>query len=424
MSKAISINKSGFFAIEGRDNSCYLNLLFKLKNIYSKKELLFITTKNIDFLKSDLEKIKSNFDDFDKLNSDIRYLFLKSDFHALYKEYGSEFLIKEITTLIGEDEIDFIYFHKIDFLLHNDYDYSKVLIDVISSIKYHNKKLVFSYNPDTKNGSAIQNIIKNEVDVKLLLDSNNKKCSYEIESNNDLQIKAKVVFICDSDEIFKIHDYIFNKNKNISFIYIDPYDMQKNIHDVFYTTNFLIYKGFDKTVVNTIVQYIKSNNLDIKFIYICDINHVRKDDNRDFKRLGIYKIFERDFDLNEYIYTLSNLLKYNHYYTKMRLLTDSRSTTITTKKNNFEDYIKYLLEKRIFFSILLFKVEDDLSMTKIELKNLIRNQDFIYFDEKDKILMFVCMNILPKTVRHLIEIRAIKENIDIKFEQDLMSIDI
>ncbi len=212
----------------------------------------------------------------------------------------------------------------------------------------------------------------------------------------------QLMLLSDSEEIKKLHYYIFSSADDVD--YYTPEDLSAEDLSLVYDMDIVINQKKDPQIREPILNLIQSHKLDLKFFEISDQKYLRQKDHLMAHNSGIHKLFEKEFMIEEYMMSIEMFLKSN-FYTKRLLSLKENTERIINSSDLFENRIKELLEKRIYFSLIKYHYESDLPIESYNIQKIVREYDTIYYDSKKGIVHFLILNTTPTLGRRLIEDR-------------------
>ena len=88
-----------FILLKSEDNSCLIESAMRLHSKSYKSNMLFLSQKELSFVKSSIELLKDSMPEFDDVYSQTRFMFLKLPWADLDEMYGKTFFINGHFTL-------------------------------------------------------------------------------------------------------------------------------------------------------------------------------------------------------------------------------------------------------------------------------------------------------------------------------------
>ena len=188
--------------------------------------------------------------------------------------------------------------------------------------------------------------------------------------------KIQLMLMSDNEEIKKLHYFIFSSSKDVDYYTIDmltPEDIS-----IIYDMDIIIYNKKDDELKETILQIIDAQKLDLKFFEISNNDYLRQKDLLIAHNSGIHKLFKKDFMIEEFVMSVEMHLKSN-FNTKRLLSLEENSEIMISSTEVFEEKIKDLLEKRVFFSLFKYEYISDTKINSYNLQKILRENDCIFF---------------------------------------------
>jgi hypothetical protein len=136
------------------------------------------------------------------------------------------------------------------------------------------------------------------------------------KANNKKDEKIQLMLMSDSDEIKKLHYFIFSSANDVDYYTID--ELEPEDISIIYDMDIIIYNKKDENLKKSILQIIEAQKLDLKFFEISDSEYLRQKDLLIAHNSGVHKLFNKNFMLEEFVINIEIYLKSN-FYTK-RLL--------------------------------------------------------------------------------------------------------
>jgi hypothetical protein len=222
------------------------------------------------------------------------------------------------------------------------------------------------------------------------------------KANNKKDKNMQLMLMSDSDEIKKLHYFIFSSAIDVDYYTID--ELEPEDISIIYDMDIIIFNKKDENLKESILQIIEAQKLDLKFFEISDSEYLRQKDHLIAHNSGIHKLFNRDFMLEEFVINIEIYLKSN-FYTKRLLDLKEHDEIMIDSEKLFKNRIHTLLEKKIFFSLLKYSFEADTDIKSYNLRKIVRENDTIYYDEKNSMLHFLILNTIPSFGKSMINER-------------------
>jgi len=223
--------------------------------------------------------------------------------------------------------------------------------------------------------------------------------------------KIQLMLISDNIEMKKLHYYIFSSAKDVDFYTLD--DLTAEDISLIYDMDIVIFNKKDEQLKESLLRVIHNQKLDLKFFEITSSDYLRQRDLLIAHNSGVHKLFEKNFQLEEFVMSIEIFLKSNFYTKRLLSLKESSQIMIDSYKL-FENRIDELLEKKIFFSLFKFVYDADTEITNYNLPKIVREHDTIYYDLKTQTLQFLILNTSPSLGKSMIKKRV--ENFSIRLE--------
>jgi len=393
-----NIEISEVFTIDTDENRCALLFCLQLQHELGDAKMLFLTANNFQLVHDNLERVKPYVHDFDTLHARTKYLFLKESWLTLNELYGARALSNELSSLVEQRDETLIFLHRIDLFFDKVFnkELEDVLIAFIKDIRYHHKKVIFSYNSKTATGKAFEELFVDRRDISYHIEEDKSDvdgdCDTTIKTYNKFLKKAyaQIVLLSDQQEIIEMHHTIFDNQKNIQFKHFSLQEMNSALETIEETTDVIIYNDSHQSLDASIIENLKSKAHFAKIFQLSDKKFLRKPDRMHAKALGIEYLAAVHFDLEEYISSIETVIENNFYTDKLKMLY-AKKEPHDIDFNALKLHVKELKERQILFSLLSVNSEEvDMS----NLTSLVREHDYIYHDKASHTLVFVLLNIL------------------------------
>ena len=242
---------------------------------------------------------------------------------------------------------------------------------------------------------------KNIIDELVILDKENQK----------KERKIQLMLMSDSDEIKKLHYFIFSSAKDVDYYTVD--ELEPEDISIIYDMDIIIFNKKDDNLKESILQIIEAQKLDLKFFEISDNEYLRQKDHLIAHNCGVHKLFKKDFMLEEFVINIEIYLKSN-FYTKRLLDLKEHDEIMIDSQELFTNRINNLLEKKIFFSLFKYNYDADTDIKNYNLRKIVRENDTIYFDEQNSKIHFLILNTIPSFGKSMINERM--KNFSISLE--------
>jgi hypothetical protein len=404
-----------FISLKSEDNNCLIEAAMKLHREDSWEDMIFLSHKESSFVKNSFINLKEHMEDFSAIYPQMRFMFLKESWSELNEKYGKTFFINEIQKMMKEEEFSTLYFHRTDTFFDgcNQRDMERIFSDIIEIGQYYNKKIIFSLNDQTRLGQIMNDILYGEVDVEYALSKNTTgECQSKIY--NCKKEESNIVLFSDKREIVDFHRYLFKKDTHINFKYITQIeDKYQIISD---DTDIVIFALENIELKNKLLKYIKVHKLKTKFLFLSPDEIIRKRDKISKMQKGISLVFEKNFDLLEYIYSIEKIIGRDFYTTVLKRVNIAPRSRFVTDIEAFKDIVYNFSNYHIYFSVVAVEYNNsDIDQSVIE--NSIRDLDVVYLDAQNNGLVFLLVDMLPSLALSLVTQRLNNRGIDLKSKQ-------
>ncbi len=407
MKKNIEISE--VFTIDTDENRCALLFCLQLQHELNDANMLFITANNFQLVHNNLERVKPYLSYFNTLHHRTKYLFLKDSWISLNEQYGARAFSNELSSLVEKSPQTLFFLHRIDLFFDKVFstELEDVLIAFIKDIRYHHKKVIFSYNSKTATGKAFEALFVDRRDISYHIEEDKSDidgdCYTTIKTYNKFLKKpyAQIVLISDEKEMIDMHKKIFKEQKNIHFKQITVEEMLQNSALIDETTDLVVYHDSGKQLDSRMIEKIKKVAHFSKIFYLSKKKFLRKTDRRQAQESGIEYIAATNFDLEEYIESIERVIE-NDFYTKKLKQFYRIEKTKEVDIEELKRSIVLLKQNGILFSLLSVNSHD------VDVKNidkLIREHDYLYIDHKRNTVVFVLLNILPTSAHEILSSR-------------------
>jgi hypothetical protein len=294
---------------ENENNNINCNILDN--NIFLKNEYIYI--ENLDHYGDDIIFLNNANGNI----NDLKYYFEQNDESIAFNTYGYFKININLDTLISLNN------DKHGLYIHIDRYNKKYNTNIIKKI-YNDEKLKNIILKNDNNKFINNIILENKVDNNIQNKVENNKNKLEENEDEDNKNKDDTKYICFSNKIYKLNQFDFKKNENISnlFKYI------KNINNcVAFSTdgslkNYINISNLEYSdKYNTIIdinKYININYTDFieKTSYIKIINNYLFIQNLDYNDNNDYINFNNNYSINEIINIANNdinIIAFNKY---------------------------------------------------------------------------------------------------------------
>ncbi len=409
------LDKGNVFVIDGDENVCILSHVLQLQHKYFANKMLFISSKESSSIKGNLQYLKDKLEPFDDIYVRLKFLFLKESWQNLNEKYGNSFFKNELNDIIGHDEVGTIYFHHIDLFFDNlaPHDMHVIVSDIIGLVKYHHKKIIFSYSSKLRLGSVLNDLMQEFVDITYHVTKNSDQvCMNEVFFHKKSVVN--LLLLTQDPLLVKFHSYIFDCLGLVNFLHLD--ELTNENKDKLYNADIIVYHLADERLKNMLLEWNNQKKVKSKLFQLSFENLHRKQDKIMELQSGFDHIFEQNFDLLDYLFYIENSVKDNFYTKKMKYLPVLKNAVIFDE-GVFKSQIVDFIDKEIFFSIVVVYYESRYKIELSHLEELIRENDYIYFDTDESRIVFLMLNMLPTTAYMLLKARLENSHIYIKKHQ-------
>jgi len=404
-----------FISLKSEDNNCLIEVAMKMHHEDSFEDMIFLSHKESSFVKNSLLNIKENMPNFSEIYEHMRFMFLKESWCDLNDKYGKTFFINEIQKMMKEEECSTLYFHRADTFFDgcSQRDIERIFSDIIEIAQYYNKRVIFSINDQTRLGQIMDDILYGEIDLEYVI-SKNSAGECEAKMFNCKKDKSNIILFSDRKEIVDFHKYLFKKDTHIDFKHIS------NIEDKYQIitddTDVVIFALQNIELKDKLLNYIKVHKLKTRFLFLSDDKIIRKRDKISKMKKGISLVFEKNFDLLEYIYSIEKIIGRDFYTTVLKRVNIAPSNRFVTDIEAFKDVVYNFSNYHIYFSVVAVDYQNS-TIDKKVIENSIRDLDVVYWDEQNNGLVFLLIDMLPSLASSLVVERLKERNIDIKSQQ-------
>ena len=397
--------------LKSEDNSCLIEAVFKFHYTKDTDKVLILSNKEKSFIQDSIDQIKVGTAEYtDKLNT-TRFMFLKQSWKALDEMYGKTFFINEIQKIMKEEEFSILYFHRADTFFEgcSKRDLERIVSDISEVARYYHKVVIFSLGEFTRLGKIMDDVFYKEIDVEYFISKDmSGKCQSKM-----LNIKkeyTKVILFSDKPDVVKFHEYIFKKDSHIHFKHITNLD--ENQQDV-EEADIILYNIHNVPFKDKLLNIIKNRKLRTKFLYLSNDSIIRKRDKVRKIEKGITYVFEKNFDILEYIYTIEKSVGREFYTTILDKVNVLPHNHYLKDEDILKDSVYSFLNYHIYFCMVAVEYSEQSNITMDIIDNSVRDLDFVYHNEDNRNLIFLLVDILPEYALELIVQRLGSKNIKI-----------
>ena len=403
-----NIQLSEVITINTPDNRCALAFNMQLqKHLKETTKTLFLTANKVDLVRTNLQHVKQHLPHFDTIHQRMTYLFLKEEWSDISSRYGIKTFTKELHRMAEDPAFDFYYFHRIDLFFENNItqDVEQTILQFIETIRYHHKKILFSYNSLTASGQVFETLFKNRRDLSFDVILNDAgECDLTMRTHNRLLLKesASVCLISNQSDIRYLHNTILKNQPHIKLNIVTLEDLEKDPNHLNKETDLIIYNDSRKFLTREIAQVFKKLAPNAQIFWVTNRKSIRKSDLNESKEYGIDMLFPKNFDIKEYVHYIEQVIQQAFYTKKLRTLSylnESPNVTLDIFKKRLHE----LENKQILHSIVTVNLSD---IQHDNLAAFIRKEDFVTIDKANNLAFFALINLLPENARQIIADRT------------------
>ncbi len=421
-----NIQLSEVMTIDTPANRCALAFCMQLQqHLKEETKTVLLTANKAELVRTNLQHIKQYLPNFEAIHEKTSYLFLKEEWSDISARFGVQAFTNELTRLTEDVAYDFYYFHRIDLFFENSItpDVEEAISNFIETIRYHHKKVLFSYNSMTASGKVFEVLFAKKRDLSFdVVLNDNGECDLTMKTHNRLLQKesANICLISDQDDMLHLHNTIFQQQSNIKLRTITLDDLHKEHTHINEETDLILYNDSRKFLTREMASVFKKLAPYAPIYWITNRKSIRKSDLNESKSHGIDMLFPKNFDIKEYVHYIEQVIQQAFYTNKLRNLSylheDQRVDTTTFAKR-----IEELDAKHILYSIITVKYSD---IHHDNVAAFIRKEDFVLIDQDSDLVLFVLINLLPENARQIISDRTkiSKEHIQVQHKATSMEV--
>lgn len=383
---------------------------------FANDTMLFLSHKESSFVTDSMSHLRESMSDFSSIYPQMRFMFLKRSWSDLDKMYGKTFFINELQKMMKEEVFSTLYFHRADTFFDGctKRDIERITADIIEVARYYHKVVVFSLAEHTRLGQIMDEVLYKEVDLEYLI----QKDSSGICQSRLLKSKKEdtnIILFSDKDEIVEFHNYIFKKDTHIHFHHIKELDENQLLVE---EADIIIFNLHNIPFKDKLLSLIKQRKLRTKFLYLSDDKVIRKRDKVRKIEKGISQVFEKNFDLSEYIYTIEKIIGRNFYTMILDRVNILPQNHYLKDEEILKDTIYSFLNYHIYFSMVAVAYKSATPITLDVIENSIRDLDLVYHNQENQSLIFLLVDILPERALYLINQRLEDRKIEVISKQE------
>ena len=404
MKKNIEISE--VFTIDTDENRCALLFCLQLQHQLDDEKMLFLTANNFDLVHDNLERIKPYLSYFDDLHKRTKHLFLKESWLNLEAQYGIRSLSNELSSLVEHSDEKLFFLHRVDLFFDKVFntELEDVMIAFIKDIRYHHKKVIFSYNSKTVTGKAFDELLDKRRDISYHIEEDKEDptgdCFSTIKTYNKFLKKpyAEIILISDDKNVIDMHEKIFSNQKDIHFSHLSLHDVVENKSTIQEEADVVIYDDRMITMDEKMVKYLKGFAHFARIYQLSDKKFLRKTDLGEAQEMGIDYVAPYNFDIKEYVASIESVIE-NDFYTQKLKTFYEKTWVQEVDYQGLKEYLLALKESQILFSLLRVPIEE---IEAGDVVSLIREEDCLYHDKEKESIVFALINILGENAKEIL----------------------
>ena len=416
---------------------CSLSFLSLALLEKEREDILFFSSQNYLLVKSELNHLKIHSSVYKEYQERVTFIFLKNKLEHDDKSFFQDFEEK-----VRHFEGKIIYFDRIDYFLDfkSKLSYEKALRQFKKIVQKYDKKIIFIFNSKSSLDPFLDQAFKKYATRLDFMNTDNKDQTMPALSAlqdelltenstsqkkrafiNDESTKIQVMLVSESDELKKLHYYIFSSVKDVDYYTIDilPQDEMDILHDM----DIIIYNKKENTLKKEILTRIKKMKLKTKFFEISTHPYLRQKDLLTANLDGVDKLFKQDFLMEDFIMSIEMNLK-SSFYSRRLLAMEENETILISSKEYFNYKIETLLENKIFFSLLTYSYDSDVDIQSYNIQKIVREYDNIFVNKRKKEIHFIILNTLPLFANAMIKERIGNFSISLESKSSKSSFDL
>ncbi len=399
-----NIALSEIITIDTAENRCAIAFAMELQHhLQSPAHTLFLTAGKPALLRSDLEVIKAHLPDFETIHKNTVYLFRKEHWSELQDRYGIRAFINELQSIVKNEAYDLFYFHRIDLFFEKHFtpDVEEAVIALLETVRYHHKKIFFSYNTQTVSGKSFDGLLQERRDLSFdVVPGSDGECDLTMKTHNRLLKKefASILLISDQPQIRRLHQIIMQNEPGIKLDLVTLEDLHSGDFSIDPETDLILYNDSRKLLDAEITKAFKKMAPYTQIFWLTNRKSIRKSDLSESKKIGIDQLFAKQFDMQEYLHAIEQVIQNQFYTHKLENLSYLGKSQVVDIRE-LTRRISELQGKKILFTSVTVNVAH---MQKENIPSLIRKEDFAFIDEANDIVLFVLVNLPEESARQII----------------------
>ncbi len=422
MKKNIQISE--IFTIDTDENRCALLFCLQLQHELDDAKMLFITANNYQLVHDNLERIKPYISQFDTLHAKTKHLFLKDSWLHLNEQYGARALSNEMSALVEKSDEALFFMHRIDLFFDKAFttELEDVIIGFIKDIRYHHKRVIFSYNSKTVSGKAIEALLVDRRDISYHIKEDKSDvdgdCYSTIKTYNKFLKKpyASIALISNSKEMIALHETLFSKQKDIKYKQFSVAQIAEDASLIDVDSDIVVYHDSQDLKPEMIADIKKVAHFS-KIFQLNDKKFLRKSDKSNLSDKGIDYIAANNVDIEEYVVAIESVIERDFYTQRLK----SILAMGWKKEVDFQGlraHVLFLREKEIVHTLLSVNSED---MILKDIISLVRDHDVLYHDRNKNMVVFVLLNIIGENAKEILSKRLDIKKRDITVYHDIFT---
>ena len=400
-------------SLKSEDNSAFIKIVIEQNK---EQKMLFLSHKESSFVINSFKEIKNDNHKLSYTYPYIKFIFLKDNWSVLDASYGKTFFINEMQKMMKEEDFETLYFHRSDTFFEGSTkrDIERVISDIIEVSRYYHKKVIFSLNEKTALGKIIDDVLSIEADLEFKVYKNSdgvyKSCMTKCKNEH-----INITLFSDKKEVLDFHKYIFQKDPNINFLYIEKLDA--NSKTVLVDSDIIIFNLDNIDLKDQLLRFIDKQRLKTKFLFLSDKKVIRKRDKIRKLEKGIFQVYEKHFDLLEYIHAIEKIMGRNFYSEVLKQVNIAPANKYFNQIEEFEKIVYNFRNYHIYFSIIAVGYDKENVVDRELIESCIRELDVVYHDKINKKLLFLLVDIFPSDGLSLISNRLREQKVSIVKQQ-------